>query len=129
LNSRAVLTPASGSQSCATGYRNPDTGVCVTPGDVHWVQGRGQPNASTVGRNTLVAGGINNFDMSLSKVFQIGEQRRVGVRWETFNTLNHPQFTQVPERSVVGSPSSRFLNRDFTDSGIRGMWAQVKLAF
>jgi hypothetical protein len=129
LNSRAVLTPASGSQSCATGYRNPDTGVCVTPGDVHWVQGRGLPNASTVGRNTLVAGGINNFDLSLSRFFQIGEQRRLEFRWDALNALNHPQFTQVPERSVVGAPSSRFLNRDFTDSGIRGMWAQVKLVF
>jgi outer membrane receptor protein involved in Fe transport len=129
LNSRAVLTPASGSQSCATGYRNPDTGVCVIPGDVHWVQGRGLPNASTVGRNTLVAGGINNFDLGLSKFFQIGEQRRLEFRWEALNALNHPQFTQVPERSVVGAPSSRFLNRDFTDSGIRSMWAQVKLVF
>jgi hypothetical protein len=50
-------------------------------------------------------------------------------RWEALNALNHPQFTQVPERSVVGAPSSRFLNRNFTDSGIRSMWAQVKLVF
>ena len=34
LNSRAVLAPASGSQFCATGYRNPDTDLCVTPADV-----------------------------------------------------------------------------------------------
>jgi len=134
LNSRAVLTPVSGSQSCATGYRNPDTGACVTPGAVHWVQGIGLPNASAVGRNTLLAGGISNFDVSLSKSFQIGEQRRVEFRWEAFNALNHPQFTQIPERSV-GSPGSqaglpsRFLNRDFTDSGIRSMWVQVKFIF
>src|SRR5439155_22117559 len=37
LNSRAVVTPSSGSQFCSTGYRNPDTGLCVNPGDVHWV--------------------------------------------------------------------------------------------
>jgi hypothetical protein len=56
-------------------------------------------------------------------------------RWEAFNVLNHPQFTQIPERSVggtavsqAGSPS-RFLNRDFTDSGIRSMWVQVKFVF
>ena len=74
LNSRAVVTPSSGSQSCATGYRNPDTGLCVSPGDVHWIQGLGLPNASTVGRNTLLAGGINNFDLTLTKSFPIGEQ-------------------------------------------------------
>jgi hypothetical protein len=135
LNSRAVVTPASGSLACATGYRNADTGACVTPGDVHWVQGTGLPNAFTVGRNTLSAGGLNNFDVSLSKSIQIGEQRRLEFRWEVLNALNQPQFTQIPEKSVVGSPGpqaglpSRFLNRDFTDSGTRSMWVQLKLVF
>ena len=88
-----------------------------------------------MGRNTLVAGGINNFDVTLSKSIQFGEQRRVKFRWEAFNVLNHPQLTLVPERSVVGSPGpqaglpSRFLNRGFTDSGTRSMWVQVKLVF
>jgi hypothetical protein len=129
LGSRAVVTPPSGSQSCSTGYRNPDTGLCVSPGDVHWIQGLGLPNASTVGRNTLVAGGINNFDLTLTKSFPIKEQRRVEFRWEALNALNHPQFTQIPARNVVGTPPGRFLNRDFTDSGIRSMWAQVKVVF
>ena len=129
LNSRAVVTPPSGSQFCSTGYRNPDTGSCVNPGDVHWIQGIGFPNTSTVGRNTLLAGGINNFDVTLTKSFLIGEQRRVEFRWEALNALNHPQFTQTPSASVVGTPAGRFLNREFTDSGIRGMWAQVKLIF
>jgi len=129
LNTRAVVF-----QSCSTGYRNADTGACVTPTDVHWIQNTGLPNANTVGRNTLVAGGINNFDVSLSKSFQIAEQKRVEFRWEALNALNHPQFTQFPERDVTspgpvpGSPS-RFLNRDFTDSGIRTMWVQLKLLF
>jgi hypothetical protein len=130
LNSRAVLTPPSGSLFCATGYRNPDTGLCVTPGDVHWVQaGLSLPNASTVGRNTLVAGGINNFDVTLSKSLQIGEQRRLEFRWEAFNALNHPQFTQIPNRNLQTAPPGQFLNRDFTDSGIRSMWVQIKMIF
>ena len=129
LNSRAVLTPTSGSQSCATRYRNPDTGECVTPADVHWIQGIGLPNAATVGRNTLHAGGVNNFDVTLTKSFQIRESRRLDFRWEALNALNHPQFTQIPQASVVGAPAARFLNRDYTDSGIRSMWAQVKFVF
>jgi len=135
INTRAVVTPASGSQFCITGYRNPDTGLCVTPSDVHWVQGIGLPNASTVGRNTLVAGGIQNFDLTLTKSFQIREQQRLEFRWEAFNIFNHPQFTQIPEKTVVGSPGpeaglpSRFLNCDFTDGGIRSMWVQVKVLF
>jgi hypothetical protein len=130
LNTRAVVaTP------CATGYRNTDTGMCVTPGDVHWVQGTGLPNASTVGRNTLRAGRINNFDVTLFKSFQFAETKRLEFRWEAFNVLNHPQFTQIPERRVVGSPvspagsASQFLNLDFTNSGTRSMWMQLKFVF
>ena len=84
---------------------------------------------SQLGRNTLVAGGINNFDVSLSKSFQIAEQKRLEFRWEALNALNHPQFTQIPSRDVVATPPPQFLNRDFTDSGIRSMWVQVKLIF
>ena len=128
LNSRAVVTPPSGSQICSTGYRNPDTGLCVSPGDVHWIQGLGLPDASTVGRNTLLAGGIDNFDVTMTKSFHIGEQRRLEFRWEALNALNHPQFTQIPAASV-GTAGSHFLNRDFKDSGIRTMWVQVKVIF
>ena len=124
LNSRAVIFPR-----CATGYQNPDAGACVSPGDVHWVEGIGFPNASTVGRNTLRTGGTNNFDLNLSKSFPIGEKRRLEFRWEALNAFNHPQFVQVPQMSVNGAPAGRFLNRDFTDSGIRSMWGQIKLIF
>jgi len=101
----------------------------VTPGDVHWLEGKGLPNVSTVGRNTLLAGGTNNFDASLSKSFPAGERRRLEFRWEASNAFNHPQFTQIPEKVVAGSLPGRFLNRDFTDSGIRSMWVQVKVVF
>jgi hypothetical protein len=124
LNTRAIV-----SQDCRTGYLNKDTNMCVTPAEVHWIQGTGTFNAATVGRNTLRTGGINNFDVSLSKSFQIAEQKRLEFRLEALNALNHPQFTQVPEKSVVNSPPGSFLNRDFTDSGIRSMWVQLKLLF
>jgi hypothetical protein len=123
VNTRAKIFP-----ECPTGYQNPDTGLCVTSGEVHWVQASGPPDASTVGRNTLLAGGINNFDVSLSRSFGIGEQRRLAFRWEAFNALNHPQFTQIPATNLYSAPG-HFLNRDFTDSGIRSMWVQVKLIF
>ena len=129
VDTRAVQTLFSGPGSCLTGYRNPDNNTCVTPDQVHWVEGTGLPNASTVGRNTLRAGGVNDFDLSLFKSFPIGEQRRLEFRWEALNAFNHPQFTQIPESQVFGSPASRFLNRDFTNSGIRSMWAQVKFVF
>jgi len=71
-----------------------------------------------------------HFDVSLYRSFQVGEQRRLEFRWESFNAFNHPQFTQIPAKSVgIDTPPSHFLNRDFTDSGIRTMWVQIKLLF
>ncbi len=124
LNTRAMILPR-----CATGYQNPDTGSCVSPGDVHWVEGAGLPNVSTVGRNTLRTGGTNNFDLNLTKSIPLGEARRLELRWEALNAFNHPQFVNVPPMSVNGTPAGWFLNRDFTDSGTRSMWVQVKLVF
>jgi hypothetical protein len=124
LPTRAILFP-----NCATGYQNPDNGSCVSPGDAHWVEGVGFPNASTVGRNTLRTGGTNNFDLNLTKSIPLGETTRLELRWEALNALNHPQFVNVPQKSVLSSPRGQFLNRAFTDSGIRSMWVQVKLRF
>jgi hypothetical protein len=124
LNTRAMI-----SKICATGYQNPDTGSCVSPSDVHWVEGIGFPNAATVGRNTLRTGGTNNFDLNLTKSIPLGESRRLELRWEALNAFNHPQYVNVPQMTVNGATAGHFLNRDYTDSGIRSMWMQVKLIF
>jgi hypothetical protein len=124
LNTRAIIF-----LKCSTGYQNPDTGSCVSPADVHLVEGIGLPNAATVGRNTLRTSGTNNFDLNLTKSIPLGETRRLELRWEALNAFNHPQYVNVPLVSVNGTPAGRFLNRDYTDSGIRSMWVQVKLVF
>ena len=128
LNTRAVVNIT---QCSSTGFRNPDTGACVTPADVHFIEGRGLPNRSTVGRNTLFTGGINNWDMSFFKTFALTETKKLEFRWEAFNAFNHPQFVNVPDqqRNVVSSPPGSFLNPDFTDSGIRTMRMQLKIIF
>jgi hypothetical protein len=84
----------------------------VNPTEVHWVQGTGSPNASTVGRNTLRTAGTNNFDLNVTKSIPFGESRHLELRWEALNALNHPQFVNVPQMSVNGTgralPQSRF---------------------
>jgi Carboxypeptidase regulatory-like domain/TonB dependent receptor len=124
MNTRAILFP-----NCPTGYQNPDTGACVAPSSVHWVEGTGFPNASTVGRNTMRTSGMNNFDLSLTKSIAMGETRSLELRWEVLNALNHPQYLNVPSASIVGSLPGRFLNLSLTDGGIRSMWVQVKVRF
>jgi hypothetical protein len=96
---------------------------------VHFVQGRGLPNARTVGRNTLLTGGTNNWDIALAKTFATSERKRLEFRWDAFNVFNHRQFVQVPSRDVVYSPPGQFLNLNFTDGGIRSMRMQLKFLF
>jgi hypothetical protein len=81
LGSRAVCSSTAGLQGCLAGYRNKDTNEPVSPADVHWIEGTGFPNASTVGRNTLHTGGTNNFDLSLLKTLSIAERKRLEFRW------------------------------------------------
>lgn len=47
------------------------------------------------GRNFLVGPGINNIDLSLQKSFLIDEKRRLELRVDAFNALNHTQFSGV----------------------------------
>jgi hypothetical protein len=129
LNTRAQITPISGPGSCFTGYRNPDTGGCATPVDVHFIEGQGLPNSRTAGRNTLFAGGTSNWDVTMTKIVPIREKKRLEFRWEAFNVFNHRQFVQAPSRDVVNSPPGQFLNSKFTDGGIRSMRIQLKFLF
>jgi len=123
INTKGTLSPTT---VASMGTR---TFNCSSPGDVHWVEGIGFPNSSTVGRNTLQTGGTNNFDLNLTKSISVKETRRLELRWEALNALNHPQFVNVPQMNVNSTPADRFLNRDFTDSGIRSMWVQIKMVF
>jgi hypothetical protein len=45
-----------------------------------------------MGRNMFQDTGFKNFDFSLAKNFHFGEQRRLQLRAEFFNILNHPNF-------------------------------------
>lgn len=130
FNTRAVL-----STTCATGYVNPDTRACVTPDEVRFIEGIGLPTSRTVGRNTLLADGTNNWDLNLAKKLVMREGKTLELRWDAFNVFNHPQFVNPPDARVLGAPGpsgglpSRFLNRNFTDSGIRTIRGQLKFTF
>jgi len=129
LDTRAQLTPPSGPGYCSTGYVNPDTDDCVTPDDVHFIEGQGLPNSRTVGRNTLLTDGTNNWDATLAKNVPIRANKRLEFRWEAFNAFNHRQFVQAPSRDVLVSAPGQFLNLKLTDGGIRSMRIQVKFLF
>ena len=53
----------------------------------------------TLGRNTLNAPPLFNFDFSLAKKFKFAEARELQFRSEFFNGLNHPQFA-LPNATI-----------------------------
>ncbi len=60
----------------------------------------GLPRFGNAGRNTLVGPGLNVADASLAKSWAVwGEGRRITVRVEAFNALNHPNF-DFPQNNI-----------------------------
>jgi len=57
----------------------------------------------TAGRNRVIGPGLNNFDFSVVKRFEFGEQRSLEFRTEVFNIFNHSNFVTVG--NVLGTPS------------------------
>ncbi|MGH9465893.1 MAG: hypothetical protein ACRD1Y_00930, partial [Terriglobales bacterium] len=47
------------------------------------------------GRDSFFGPGLIDFDMGLFKNFKITERQTIQFRWETFNTLNHANFSGV----------------------------------
>lgn len=78
----------------------------------------------TSGRNTIYGPGTENFDAGLFKLIPIHEQRRLELRWETFNTLNHPNFLN-PNNSFSSSAFGRITS---SNSG-RVMQIAAKIVF
>jgi hypothetical protein len=78
----------------------------------------------TSGRNTIYGPGIENLDAGLFKAIPIHEQRRIELRWETFNTLNHTNLLN-PNNSF----SSSAFGRITSSSTSRVMQIAAKIVF
>ena len=59
-----------------------------------------------MGRNNLRLPGINNWDLSMIKTTQITEKVNVQLRFETFNTFNHTQWSGVNTGVNLPNPNS-----------------------
>jgi hypothetical protein len=89
----------------------------------------GFPNARTIGRNTERSNWTNNLDTFLFKNFGLTERFKLEYRIEAFNVLNHPQFTNVPGRSVAATNATQFFDYNLTNGGGRQMRMGLKLIF
>ena len=78
-------------------------------------------------RNFLRGPGLVNFDWSLFKNFTITEGLKIQFRWETFNTLNHPNFGNPGSTFVVGA--TNFGNITGTSTNMRQQQLGLKFLF
>lgn len=55
------------------------------------------------GAFNFIGPATNNLDVSLFKDFQLGksEARKLEIRWETYNTLNHTEFTSFSSTTLT----------------------------
>lgn len=66
-------------------------------------------NYGNAGRNILRSDGINNFDFSIFKNFELSEEKRIQFRVEAFNLFNHPTNFAVPVNDITSPNFGRVL--------------------
>jgi hypothetical protein len=79
----------------------------------------------TSGRNHLRLDGQTDFDAAFSKSFRFTESKYFQLRWETFNVLNHPNFSGY--QNVFGG--SQFNTYTSTATNGRQMQLSAKFIF
>lgn len=127
----------------------------LVPGQSVWIASPGAPDGKTLnpnafvvpptvrqgteGRNDIPGFDLVQADVSLGRLFLLGERFRLQFRADAFNTLNHPNFTN-PGGYVQFGPlefqSSSMLNHGlgglnplFQSGGPRSLQLSLKLTF
>jgi hypothetical protein len=83
--------------ACGTPGAGPVVGYLADNPNAEYIR-TGLGAISNSARNTLRLPGINNLDFSVFKNWRIGETRKIQLRADFFNALNHPQY-------IPGSPN------------------------
>jgi hypothetical protein len=83
--------------ACGTVNAGPIVGYLADNPTAEYIR-TGLGAISNSSRNTMALLGINNLDFSVFKNFRMGESRRIQIRADFFNALNHPQY-------IPGSPN------------------------
>jgi len=80
------------SESARVDVVNPDA-----PAGLRFGPPRQGPPASigNLGRNTLTGPGVDNWDVSLYRNLQVSERFKAQLRFESYNTFNHTQFSGI----------------------------------
>jgi Carboxypeptidase regulatory-like domain/TonB dependent receptor len=57
--------------------------------------------------NSFTGPGVNNFDFSVARDIHLGEKFTLGLKAESFNLFNHPNFQQNPVNNVQYTTAQR----------------------
>ena len=140
-----------GASALANQFTRPD----LVPGQPLWIssaQAPGgkalNPNAfvvpsstrqGTEGRNDIPGFGFTQADVSLARIFPLGDRFRLQFRGDAFDVLNHPNFTNPGGYIQFGAieyQSTKMLNQGlgglnslFQGGGPRSLQASLKLTF
>jgi hypothetical protein len=87
----ATCTAFNAAGACTQSTASRTVGYLANNPNAEYIQA-GAGVISNSARNTLQLPGINNIDFSIFKNFRFGETRRIQLRADFFNLLNHPQY-------------------------------------
>jgi Carboxypeptidase regulatory-like domain len=79
----------------------------------------------TSGRNNLRLAGLTDFDAAFSKQIRFTEHKYLQLRWESFNVLNHPNFSGY----INTFGSSQFNTYTTTATNARSMQLSARFIF
>jgi hypothetical protein len=140
-----------GASALAGEYTRPD----LVAGQPVWISNPGAPGGKTLnpaafavpssvrqgteGRNDIPGFGLTQVDLSLGRLFSLGDRLRLQFRGDAFNALNHPNFTN-PAGYIQYGPlelqSTKMLNQGlgglnplFQGGGPRSLQLSLKLTF
>ncbi len=73
----------------------PEPAGQATLANAAWLSTSTAPQFGNLGQNTMTGPGTNNMDLSIYRNFPIKERGNFMLRLETYNTLNHTQFSGI----------------------------------
>jgi hypothetical protein len=90
-------------------------------GNVPWAVASTQPQFGNLGKNTMTGPGTSNLDLSLYRTVPFHEGKvRAMFRLETYNTLNHTQFSGINSSMQFRNADAAQVNTAFlTPNGAR----------
>ncbi len=140
-----------GASALANEFTRPD----LVPGQPLWIPNPLAPGGKTLnpeaflvpssarqgteGRNDIPGFGFTQADLSLGRLFSLGDRFRLQFRADAFNAVNHPNFTNPAGYIQFGAleyQSTKMLNQGlgglnplFQGGGPRSLQASLKLSF